>query len=63
MHLAYRSTNHQQQENTIPMETIENETVRHNGLEAYYQICRKYEQEIEAIRRYFPNWQPPFNFK
>ncbi|WP_245128505.1 hypothetical protein [Mucilaginibacter straminoryzae] len=45
------------------METIENETVRHNGLEAYYQICRKYEQEIEAIRRYFPNWQPPFNFK
>jgi hypothetical protein len=25
---------------------------------AYKELCKKYENEIEAIQQYFPNWKP-----
>ena len=29
---------------------------------AYQEICNKYTQEITAIQKYFPNWQPKFHY-
>ena len=26
----------------------------------YYAACQKYQQEIIAIQKYIPGWQPPF---
>jgi hypothetical protein len=28
---------------------------------AYKAVCKKYQQEIAAIQKYFPNWQPRFD--
>lgn len=30
------------------------------SLKAYNAVCEKYEREITAIRKYFPNWSPAF---
>ena len=29
---------------------------------AYQAVCEKYKDEIAAIRKYFPNWKPTFNY-
>lgn len=29
---------------------------------AYQEICNKYAHEITAIQKYFPNWEPKFNY-
>ena len=29
--------------------------------QAYRAACEKYADEIAAIRKYFPNWNPTFN--
>lgn len=30
--------------------------------QAYEKICQKYAHEIAAIQKYFPGWNPTFNY-
>lgn len=36
--------------------------VSDNRLAAYQAVCAKYENEIAAVRKYIPGWQPKFNY-
>lgn len=41
-----------------PHETKDEDTLLR--YKAYLAVCRKYRQEIAAIKKHFPNWQPAF---
>ncbi len=59
MHVAYsaiRQKSNKQQVLT-PVTANRQLSLRYRGYEA---ACKKYEQEIAAIRLYIPGWQPSF---
>ena len=56
MHLAYSALNLNNQSKNTTEKTV---LVKYK---AYQETCNKYTQEITAIQKYFPNWQPKFNY-
>ena len=47
----------------VPPDTDEITTQQEKYLryKAYNAVCKKYQHEIVAIQKYFPNWKPRFD--
>ena len=47
----------------VPPDTNELNTQHqmHLRCKAYNAVCKKYQHEIAAIEKYFPNWKPRFD--
>ena len=56
MHIAYSALNPNNKSKNTKEKTV---LVKYK---AYQETCKKYTQEITAIQKYFPNWQPKFNY-
>jgi hypothetical protein len=64
MHIVYsvfNPTSNQNQSKTRreSQQSDENFNIR---LVAHQQVCHKYHDEIVAIRKYMPQWEPKFSF-
>jgi hypothetical protein len=55
MHIAYNAIKTKEH-------TKEKSNTIQKKYQAYTQICAKYANEIAAIQKYIPGWQPTFNY-
>ncbi len=63
MHIVYSVFNEANNQNQsipqpVPQHPDEDLNLR---LRAHQQVCNKYRDEILAIRKYLPQWQPKFS--
>ena len=57
MYLIYSALQHQVSPNT---DDLTNQQEKHLRYKAYKAVCEKYQHEIAAIQKYFPDWKPRF---
>ncbi|MGZ3755489.1 MAG: hypothetical protein ACXVAY_00930 [Mucilaginibacter sp.] len=60
MYLAYSAFQDLSQPAT-PQKSTNNKTLALRYI-AYRETCQKHKQEIIAIQKYLPGWQPAFNY-
>lgn len=63
MHIVYSVFNKTANENQTNNRADQQQTEVDLALRlaAYKQVCNKYHDEIMAIRKYMPQWQPKFS--